>query len=529
MHLRKRLAVSFAATMLVALTVAPGITLAAPDVQHGIGFTKGCTSPTKVGDPYSCSYTVRNVLDEAEDTLTIDSLVDTVHSAGGDVNSGNIIGSVQITTTTLPGGLTPSGSSCVAAAGSGTTADPYTGVTSCTLPFGSRVNVLSSSQYTVQAADFALPNHQLKDNADLGWHDLCNDPAATGNQNCNANPPTVGSASLSLIQKLLSTTSTAIHNDAHQTVTTVAAGTTVHDLVTVTGQGGQPNPTGNVNIDWFLNGTCTGAAATNSGSVGPLDGNGQFDATAFSFAVNAAGARSFLAHYEGDATCLASTGACEPLQVVDANIQITPNGVNRVGDVHVFTAHVNVDNGTGSVSAPDGTQISFNIDSGPGSFTTASPCPTAGGTGSCTISLSSAVTGVTTVSAHTTVSVAGVQLTKSTDNIPANSGPATKTWVNAKISIAPNATNEIGQPHTFTATLQKDPGTGTFVAAAGETVTVTLTGTNGATPTPAGPFVATTDASGQFAVTFTSPSTGIVTGHASSTLSVAGSAPFTVA
>src|SRR4051812_49859728 len=118
MHLRKRLAVSFAATMLVALTVAPGITLAAPDVQHGIGFTKGCTSPTKVGDPYACSYTVRNILDEAEDTLSIDSLIDTVHSAGGDVDSGNIIGSVQITV--------DNGGSCAAAAGSRTALHPST-------------------------------------------------------------------------------------------------------------------------------------------------------------------------------------------------------------------------------------------------------------------------------------------------------------------------------------------------------------------------------------------------------------------
>ena len=66
---------------------------------------------------------------------------------------------------------------------------------------------------------------------------------------------------------------------------------------------------------------------------------------------------------------LPSDGACEPLQVVDANIQITPNGVNRVGQTHTFTAHVNVNDGTGFVNAPDGTQISFTIDSGPGAFT----------------------------------------------------------------------------------------------------------------------------------------------------------------
>ena len=40
------------------------------DVQHGITLTKGCTSPTEIGNPYSCTYTFRNVVDEAHDTLT---------------------------------------------------------------------------------------------------------------------------------------------------------------------------------------------------------------------------------------------------------------------------------------------------------------------------------------------------------------------------------------------------------------------------------------------------------------------------
>ncbi len=35
---------------------------------------------------------------------------------------------------------------------------------------------------------------------------------------------------------------------------------------------------------------------------------------------------------------------------VDANIQITPNGVNPVGATHTFTAHVNVNTGTALAS-----------------------------------------------------------------------------------------------------------------------------------------------------------------------------------
>ncbi|HXL42746.1 MAG TPA: hypothetical protein VN960_01670, partial [Gaiellaceae bacterium] len=223
---------------------------------------------------------------------------------------------------------------------------------------------------------------------------------------------------------------------------------------------------------------------------------------------------------------------------VDANIQITPNGVNRVGDSHIFTAHVNVNagNGAGFVDAPNGTSISFTIDSGPGAFQTATPCSTTGGTGSCQITLSSSVTGVTTVSAHSTLTVGGISLTRHTNGSGANSGPATKRWVNAKIAIAPNATNEVGQPHTFTVTLMKDTGDGNgFVAAGGEHVNSTLTDSNGASSTlnaasstcdDAG---ANTDASGQCLIVINSNTAGKVTAHASSALSVAGSAAFTVA
>jgi hypothetical protein len=95
---------------------------------------------------------------------------------------------------------------------------------------------------------------------------------------------------------------------------------------------------------------------------------------------------------------------------------------------------VNVNDGNGFVNAPDGTQISFTIDSGPGGFTTANPCTTAGGTGSCQISLVSNVTGTTVVSAHTTLSVGGVSLTRDTNGSGANSGPATKLWADDTVA-----------------------------------------------------------------------------------------------
>jgi len=295
-------------TVVLTLSIVPAAALAADAVQHGIGVTKGCASPVKIGDPYACSYSVRNVVDEAEDTLTIDSFVDVVEAASGDVSSGNILGTVQITVT--------GGASCAAASGDGSPATPYTGVTECTLPFGGRVNVLTFSHYTVKPGDFGLPSHQLKDNVRVGWNDLCDDPADTNNTNCDTTPPDATASSLAVVQKLASSTATEIHDADHEAVTQVSAGATVHDLVTVTGQPGQPKPSGKVTIDWFTNDECTGNPADTSGLVGPLD-NGEFDATGFSQGPLPGGGHfSFKAHYPGDDTYTASNGDCEPLSTV---------------------------------------------------------------------------------------------------------------------------------------------------------------------------------------------------------------------
>jgi hypothetical protein len=226
----------------------------------------------------------------------------------------------------------------------------------------------------------------------------------------------------------------------------------------------------------------------------------------------------------------ASAGSQTIVAALDANIQITPaTATNRVGTSHTLTGHVNVStDNTNFTNAPDGTTINFTIDSGPGAFVGGvNSCQTAGGTGSCTVVITSTQTGTTTVSAHTDVNVGGTVLHRDTNGVGANSSPAQKLWANASITIAPGATNEVGQPHTFTATLFFDTGNGPQPAA-NQTVTVTLTPANGASPVPAGPFTLTTDANGRVNVTFTSATPGTVTGHASWTGSVSGSAPFTV-
>ena len=140
----------------------------------------------------------------------------------GDVNSGNILGSVRID------GRRHGGSRrCVARPrGNGSARHP--------LHRGDQLHpaVRRPGQRARRSAttrsrplDFALLLHQLHDDASLAWHDLCNDPAGTGNSNCNPNPPNVAAASQTLIQQLASTTATDIHNAAHAVVTAVAVGT----------------------------------------------------------------------------------------------------------------------------------------------------------------------------------------------------------------------------------------------------------------------------------------------------------------
>src|SRR5207244_9663901 len=112
---------------------------------------------------------------------------------------------------------------------------------------------------------FNLPNHNLTDTASVNWNDTCSAPSS----NCSTLPQTNTAGSSALVEKLSSSTATDIHNANHTVVTSVAVGTTVHDFVTVTGPPNRPVPSGNVDIDWFLNGTCAGTPQTTSGSIGP--------------------------------------------------------------------------------------------------------------------------------------------------------------------------------------------------------------------------------------------------------------------
>jgi hypothetical protein len=203
---------------------------------------------------------------------------------------------------------------------------------------------------------------------------------------------------------------------------------------------------------------------------------------------------------------------------VDANIQVGTTATNVVTDPHTVTGHVNINPGTGFVNAPNGTTINFTIVSGPGSLNNSS-CTTSGGTGSCSVTLNSAVAGITTVKATTDVSIGGVSVHRETDGNGLNSAPMVKTYVDAKISITPNGVNEVNHAHTFTGHVDVNPGTGFVNAAAGTTINFNVaSGPGTLTPTSC----LTLGATGSCTVSLNSSVAGVTQVGASTTVTVGG-------
>src|SRR5262249_7351807 len=134
---------------------------------------------------------------------------------------------------------------------------------------------------------------------------------------------------------------------------------------------------------------------------------------------------------------------------------------------------------------------------------------TTDGSGHFAVTFTSQSAGIVLGNATETLSVLGVNLTRATgDGQAGDTGAATKRFVDAQVSIAPNATNGITEPHTFTVTVLQDDGltaaqggdgvTG-FTAASGANVAVTLTGAGGAGAIlESGSLTGTTDGSGHF-------------------------------
>jgi hypothetical protein len=222
--------------------------------------------------------------------------------------------------------------------------------------------------------------------------------------------------------------------------------------------------------------------------------------------------------------------------ICGAQISIAPSAVNEVGHNHTFTVHVDEKLGNSTAPAPDGTIVTVTLTPANGAVVSGvvDNCASPGTVnGVCTVTFTSNSAGTVTGHAAADVTFGGSTFHVETDGTGTNSGNALKRFVDAKISIGPDATNGVGEPHTFTVNVKQDDGltaaqggdgvTGFANAPNGTKPIVTLTDSGGAIHNISSNTCASPGTSGgNCSVTFTSNTAGTITGHATVTFSVGG-------
>ena len=244
---------------------------------------------------------------------------------------------------------------------------------------------------------------------------------------------------------------------------------------------------------------------------------------------------SFLAETRSSAVLLGATlkdYALGEFNTCSAKISIAADGTNKVGTAHTFTVHVekkSLSTGTSFVDAP-GATVSAS-ETGVGNVT-GGTCTTTvtDSNGKCTIIVNSSATGQSTVGASASVPVGTATLNVSTNGQAGNSGPATKTWVDARITIGTSGTNKVGTAHTFTVTVEKDLGDGSgFVAASGVNVLGAETGVGSITGGTCDNTGGDTNAFGKCTIIVSSSATGQSTVNASAAVDAGGGVTVNVA
>jgi uncharacterized repeat protein (TIGR01451 family) len=209
---------------------------------------------------------------------------------------------------------------------------------------------------------------------------------------------------------------------------------------------------------------------------------------------------------EGDA--VEDTDTADVL-AIDARISISPpEDINVVGDEHILTAKVEVDNGTGW-EPYEGATVTFEVTDGPGDLDPATDDTDASGEATTTLTSTEAGTSIVTAS----TSICGYDI--STDSEGENGDPAEKEWVYARIKIEPpEDTNVVGDSHNFTATVETSTDGTTWDPYEGATVAFEVT--DG--PGDLDPVTDDTDADGEAKTTLTSTETGTSIVEASTTV-----------
>jgi len=334
----------------------------------------------------------------------------------------------------------------------------------------------------------------------------------------------------------------------------VKVGSPISDTATLGGTAYQPGDDGGDGSGNYLSINATMDTPANGSivfnSYGPGDatcaGVADFTSTGFtvsgdsppaygpaSYTPDTTGTYRWIAAYtSGDANTKDVSGSCndanETSVVVDAEAEIEASATNQVGEEHTFTVTIRADHGDGAgFVAEAGVDVTASLDAASTAGTiTGGSCLTdpTDSAGQCTVTVDSNVTGVAIVNADATVTVEGVAIDVSTTGYGFVVVDNTKTWVDAQISIATDATNEVGNAHTFTVTVEADYGDGAgFVPIAGVDVTAVLDdlSTQGSI-TGGSCLTDSTDAAGQCTVTVNSDVAGVAIVDASATVDVSG-------
>lgn len=344
-------------------------------------------------------------------------------------------------------------------------------------------------------------------------------------------------------------------NAAGDPVSVIQKGGSIHDYALIEGTGSDNAPEGE--MEFFIcspaqltGGVCaTGGTEVNgdgAGALNPAVAVTQIGTTSDSKALSSAfnptstGTWCWRGEYSGDGLYPpdsdSSSGEC--FLVVDAEIDASPlTFTNEVNDPdHDITATVKQDIGAGPV-AVSGALVTFSLNDNTAGATfknDVNTCTT-GAAGTCTITITTTATGSVDINASTTFSISGLSVTRSTDGTANNSVDANKRYVDAQIDLSPlTATNNIGDDHLITATVQQDDGlaaglgggdavTGFGPAPNGTLVTFSfVTNTIGATFVGGNSTCTTTG--GTCSITIDSTSAGTVTVHATTTFNI-GPAP----
>jgi fimbrial isopeptide formation D2 family protein len=136
-------------------------------------------------------------------------------------------------------------------------------------------------------------------------------------------------------------------------------------------------------------------------------------------------------------------------------VTVTPAAANPVNRDHQFTIHATRSDGVEVAGAT----ITYTW-TGAGAAAPPTQCTTSA-TGSCIVTVSSTAAGTGTLTVTSLTDSSGALVDLTTLGAPGQSAgqqiplTTTKTWLQYRVLLSPDTTNLVGQPHTFTATVQQ--------------------------------------------------------------------------